>query len=393
MRLKSKIIPIGIALFILPFVMIYKVNGHNALNISTIKGNLSDMKGIYLEARNTNSKNYTKKYIISNKGISLKKEISKYSLENDTLKLIENNTSSKDNTSYIAISEDRNFYGESKNIESNIKLFKAKNKKDLVKSTISLDGDNTVYSDDIDYTKFDIVEIPLNINSTKENIDSKLISQVSLEYAFRRGNDIFAVISYEYSNNKTQIDVLKIDPNKNTVSKESEYIVNKYILLSNTFKYKNDSILFVGKNGEDSKNLITIKYNFKDKRYIENKINLGYNFEIFYSYLDKNILSLITIDNSEVYSINILDIDLNTGKIVKKKYLEKDLNVLEDSLLSCKIYNLKTDKIAYIYSSKNDNKILKIVDKNTGKVDSEYSIKNLDKGNFDFILKGEEFNE
>lgn len=393
MRLKSKIIPIGIALFILPFVMIYKVNGHNALNISTIKGNLSDMKGIYLEARNTNSKNYTKKYIISNKGISLKKEISKYSLENDTLKLIENNTSSKDNTSYIAISEDRNFYGESKNIESNIKLFKAKNKKDLVKSTISLDGDNTVYSDDIDYTKFDIVEIPLNINSTKENIDSKLISQVSLEYAFRRGNDIFAVISYEYSNNKTQIDVLKIDPNKNTVSKESEYIVNKYILLSNTFKYKNDSILFVCENGEDSKNLITIKYNFKDKRYIENKINLGYNFEIFYSYLDKNILSLITIDNSEVYSINILDIDLNTGKIVKKKYLEKDLNVLEDSLLSCKIYNLKTDKIAYIYSSKNDNKILKIVDKNTGKVDSEYSIKNLDKGNFDFILKGEEFNE
>lgn len=196
MRLKSKIIPIGIALFILPFVMIYKVNGHNALNISTIKGNLSDMKGIYLEARNTNSKNYTKKYIISNKGISLKKEISKYSLENDTLKLIENNTSSKDNTSYIAISEDRNFYGESKNIESNIKLFKAKNKKDLVKSTISLDGDNTVYSDDIDYTKFDIVEIPLNINSTKENIDSKLISQVSLEYAFRKGNEIFAVISF-----------------------------------------------------------------------------------------------------------------------------------------------------------------------------------------------------
>lgn len=393
MRLKSKIIPIGIALFILPFIMMYKVNVHNALNISTIKGNLSDMKGIYLEARNTNSKNCTKKYIISNKGISLKKEISKYSLENDTLKLIENNNSNKDNTSYITISDDISFYEGSDSVDRNIKLFKAKNKKDIVKNKFDLDSDNTVYSDDIDYTKFDIVEIPLKINLKEENIDSKLISQVSLEYAFRRGNDIFAVISYEYSNNKTQIDVLKIDPNKNTVSKESEYIVNKYILLSNTFKYKNDSILFIGKNGEDSKNLITIKYNFKDKKYIENKINLEYNFEIFYSYLDKNILSLITTDNTRVYSINILDIDLNTGKIINKRCLEKDLDILEENLLSCKIYNLKTDKIAYIYSSKNDSKILKIVAKNTGKVDFEYSIKTLNKGNFDFILKGEEFNE
>ena len=49
LKLKSKIIPVGIIASIAAFMIIFAKDGHNTINISAIKGSLKDMNGIYAE--------------------------------------------------------------------------------------------------------------------------------------------------------------------------------------------------------------------------------------------------------------------------------------------------------------------------------------------------------
>ena len=54
LKLKSKIIPVGIIASIAAFMIMFAKEGHKQLNISAIKGNLKDMNGIYAELEEAN---------------------------------------------------------------------------------------------------------------------------------------------------------------------------------------------------------------------------------------------------------------------------------------------------------------------------------------------------
>lgn len=390
MRLNSKIIPLGIVLSILPFLMMYNTHEYNSLNISTIKGELSDMKGIYLEAKENGTKNYNKKYTLSEKGLSSSGNLDKRTIyPNVSLKRIY--YSNSDNVEYVGLSINGDFYSEDNIIENNIKLFKPKKDKDL-KNISDLSSENTISIYDLDLSKYDIVEIPFKRKIINNNNENNSISNLTLEYVVRKDNYIYAFISYVQGNGKTVLETLKINSKDNTIVKEKELVNNDYLIISNVLKYNNNALIIAS----NEKKLILVEYNFDSQKYTKKYINLEDDFEISTSYLDNNILSLISsnIKNNK-YSIVLYDIDLNNGKVINKEYLEKNIDLNKYISLSSKIYNSDYDKIAYIYMNSDESRTFKILDKNTKELKLQINIKNLVKENMltEFELKGEELYE
>ncbi|MEE0451796.1 hypothetical protein [Peptacetobacter sp.] len=429
LKLKSKIIPVGIIASIAAFMLMFAKDGHNALNISAIKGSLKDMNGIYAELEGENGKYSKIKYTVGKNGVVSKAKLLKQSSVTQDAVITKVGKDSHDMIAYIGLYQ--TYPGDLESPEkvgNKLVILKAKNEKDIPEKNLnSLESENETSISDIDSTKYEKTTINLkrNVKSGKaeNNIDPNMDAEFnpSLNYAFRKDGNIFAFISYEMDDGSTQFEVLKINPENLNITTESKFNYkgqgSEGIAIYDTFM-DNGKLVYLAEDfnpeNEKEERVVFVKYDIASKRYSaveRTDFRLGDSFG--YSVNNgtvsfRNVLSYKEGKKLDKYLINSFDVDLETMAI--KNYGEYNTNSKTTNYdFPIKDIYVDGENVAYIIEEKyttNSNEqvaagvsspvLFRILDKNSGKVRFEGRVTNTEPNytnNTQIKLKGDGYNE
>ena len=130
LKLKSKIIPVGIIASIAAFMIMFAKDGHNTINISAIKGSLKDMNGIYAELEGTNGKHSKVKYAIGKNGVVSKVELLKQSSDTQDAIITKVGKDPHDMIAYVGLYQEfPEVYSTTDDFVNKLVILKAKSEK------------------------------------------------------------------------------------------------------------------------------------------------------------------------------------------------------------------------------------------------------------------------
>lgn len=428
LKLKSKIIPVGIIASIAAFMLMFAKEGHNTLNISAIKGSLKDMNGIYAELEGTNGKHSKVKYAIGKNGVVSKVELLKQSSDTQDAIITKVGKDPHDMIAYVGL------YQESPEVSSTIDDFvnklvilKAKSEKYIPEKNMNVaESENQTSIAEIDSTKYEKTMINLNrsIKSGKVKNPMEELGEgfnPSLNYAFRKDGNIYAFISYSMDDSSTQFEVLKINPETLDVTTESNFnykgVGADGMSIYDTFM-DNGKIVYLAEDynpeNEKEERVVFLKYDLAKKNYssverTDFKLGDSFGYSINNGMLSlRNVLSYKDGKKLDEYLINSFDVDLETMAI--KNYSEhKTNNKTTDYDFPIKSIYIDGKNLVYIISETyltNPNEptvsgvsspvLFRILDRDSGKMKFEGKVTNTGTNytnNVDFKLKGDGYNE
>ncbi|EEA85765.1 hypothetical protein [Peptacetobacter hiranonis] len=428
LKLKSKIIPVGIIASIAAFMLMFAKEGHNTLNISAIKGNLKDMNGIYAELEGTNGKHSKVKYAIGKNGVVSKVELLKQSSDTQDAIITKVGKDPHDMIAYVGLYQEfPEVSSTTDDFVNKLVILKAKNEKYIPEKNMNVaESENQTSIAEIDSTKYEKTMINLNrsIKSGKVKNPMEELGEgfnPSLNYAFRKDGNIFAFISYVMDDSSTQFEVLKINPETLDVTTESKFnykgVGADGMSIYDTFM-DNGKIVYLAEDynpeNEKEERVVFLKYDLAKKNYssverTDFKLGDSFGYSINNGMLSlRNVLSYKDGKKLDEYLINSFDVDLETMAI--KNYSEhKTNNKTTDYDFPIKSIYIDGKNLVYIISETyltNPNEptisgvsspvLFRILDRDSGKMKFEGKVTNTGTNytnNVDFKLKGDGYNE
>lgn len=428
LKLKSKIIPVGIIASIAAFMIMFAKDGHNTINISAIKGSLKDMNGIYAELEGTNGKHSKVKYAIGKNGVVSKVELLKQSSDTQDAIITKIGKDPHDMIAYIGLYQEfPEVSSTTDDFVNKLVILKAKSEKYIPEKNMNVaESENQTSIAEIDSTKYEKTMINLNrsIKSGKVKNSMEELGEgfnPSLNYAFRKDGNIYAFISYSMDDSSTQFEVLKINPETLDVTTESKFNYKGHgangMSIYDTFM-DNGKIVYLAEDynpeNEKEERVVFLKYDLAKKNYssverTDFKLGDSFGYSINNGMLSlRNVLSYKDGKKLDEYLINSFDVDLETMAI--KNYSEhKTNNKTTDYDFPIKSIYIDGKNLVYIISETyltNPNEptvsgvsspaLFRILDRNSGKMKFEGKVTNTGTNytnNADFKLKGDGYNE
>ena len=428
LKLKSKIIPVGIIASIAAFMIMFAKDGHNTINISAIKGNLKDMNGIYAELEGTNGKHSKVKYAIGKNGVVSKVELLKQSSDTQDAIITKVGKDPHDMIAYVGLYQEfAEVSSTPDNVANKLVILKAKNEKYIPEKNMNVaESENQTSIAEIDSTKYEKTMINLNrsIKSGKVKNSMEELGEgfnPSLNYAFRKDGNIYAFISYSMDDSSTQFEVLKINPETLDVTTENKFnykgVGADGMSIYDTFM-DNGKIVYLTEDynpeNEKEERVVFLKYDLAKKNYssverTDFKLGDSFGYSINNGMLSlRNVLSYKDGKKLDEYLINSFDVDLETMSI--KNYSEhKTNNKTTDYDFPIKSIYIDGKNLVYIISETyltNPNEptisgvsspvLFRILDRDSGKMKFEGKVTNTGTNytnNVDFKLKGDGYNE
>lgn len=428
LKLKSKIIPVGIIASIAAFMIMFAKDGHNTINISAIKGNLKDMNGIYAELEGTNGKHSKVKYAIGKNGVVSKVELLKQSSDTQDAIITKVGKDPHDMIAYVGLYQEfPEVSSTTDDFVNKLVILKAKSEKYIPEKNMNVaESENQTSIAEIDSTKYEKTMINLNrsIKSGKVKNSMEELGEgfnPSLNYAFRKDGNIYAFISYSMDDSSTQFEVLKINPETLDVTTESKFnykgVGADGMSIYDTFM-DNGKIVYLTEDynpeNEKEERVVFLKYDLAKKNYssverTDFKLGDSFGYSINNGMLSlRNVLSYKDGKKLDEYLINSFDVDLETMSI--KNYSEhKTNNKTTDYDFPIKSIYIDGKNLVYIISETyltNPNEptisgvsspvLFRILDRDSGKMKFEGKVTNTGTNytnNVDFKLKGDGYNE
>lgn len=428
LKLKSKIIPVGIIASIAAFMLMFAKDGHNTLNISAIKGNLKDMNGIYAELEEANGKHSKVKYTIGKNGVVSKVELLKQSSDTQDAIITKVGKDPHDMIAYVGLYQEfPEVSSTTDDFVNKLVILKAKSEKYIPEKNMNVaESENQTSIAEIDSTKYEKTMINLNrsIKSGKVKNSMEELGEgfnPSLNYAFRKDGNIYAFISYVMDDSSTQFEVLKINPETLDVTTESKFnykgVGADGMSIYDTFM-DNGKIVYLAEDynpeNEKEERVVFLKYDLAKKNYssverTDFKLGDSFGYSINNGMLSlRNVLSYKDGKKLDEYLINSFDVDLETMAI--KNYSEhKTNNKTTDYDFPIKSIYIDGKNLVYIISETyltNPNEptisgvsspvLFRILDRDSGKMKFEGKVTNTGTNytnNVDFKLKGDGYNE
>ena len=428
LKLKSKIIPVGIIASIAAFMIMFAKDGHNTINISAIKGSLKDMNGIYAELEGTNGKHSKVKYTIGKNGVVSKVELLKQSSDTQDAVITKIGKDPHDMIAYVGLYQEfPEVYSTTDDFVNKLVILKAKSEKYIPEKNMNVvESENQTSIAEIDSTKYEKTMINLNrsIKSGKVKNSMEELGEgfnPSLNYAFRKDGNIYAFISYSMDDSSTQFEVLKINPETLDVTTESKFNYKGLgadgMSIYDTFM-DNGKIVYLTEDynpeNEKEERVVFLKYDLAKKNYssverTDFKLGDSFGYSINNGMLSlRNVLSYKDGKKLDEYLINSFDVDLETMSI--KNYSEhKTNNKTTDYDFPIKSIYIDGKNLVYIISETyltNPNEptisgvsspvLFRILDRDSGKMKFEGKVTNTGTNytnNVDFKLKGDGYNE
>lgn len=428
LKLKSKIIPVGIIASIAAFMIMFAKDGHNALNISAIKGSLKDMNGIYAELDKADGKYSKVKYSIGKEGVVSKVKLLKQSSDTQDAIITKVGKDPHDMIAYVGLYQEfPEVSSTTDDFVNKLVILKAKSEKYIPEKNMNVaESENQTSIAEIDSTKYEKVMIKLN-RSTKSGKVKNSMEELgegfnpTLNYAFRKDGNIFAFISYVMDDSSTQFEVLKINPETLDVTTESKFnykgVGADGMSIYDTFM-DNGKIVYLAEDynpeNEKEERVVFLKYDLAKKNYssverTDFKLGDSFGYSINNGMLSlRNVLSYKDGKKLDEYLINSFDVDLETMAI--KNYSEhKTNNKTTDYDFPIKSIYIDGKNLVYIISETyltNPNEptisgvsspvLFRILDRDSGKMKFEGKVTNTGTNytnNVDFKLKGDGYNE
>lgn len=428
LKLKSKIIPVGIIASIAAFMIMFAKDGHNALNISAIKGSLKDMNGIYAELDKADGKYSKVKYSIGKEGVVSKVKLLKQSSDTQDAIITKVGKDPHDMIAYVGLYQEfPEVSSTTDDFVNKLVILKAKSEKYIPEKNMNVaESENQTSIVEIDSTKYEKVMIKLN-RSTKSGKVKNSMEELgegfnpTLNYAFRKDGNIFAFISYVMDDSSTQFEVLKINPETLDVTTENKFnykgVGADGMSIYDTFM-DNGKIVYLAEDynpeNEKEERVVFLKYDIAKKNYssverTDFKIGDDFSYSINNGILSmRNILSYKDGKKLDEYLINSFDVDLETMSV--KNYSEhKTNNKTTNYDFPIKSIYIDGKNLVYIISETyvtNPNEpsisgvsspaLFRILDRNSGKMKFEGKVTNTGTNytnNVDFKLKGDGYNE
>lgn len=428
LKLKSKIIPVGIIASIAAFMIMFAKDGHNTINISAIKGSLKDMNGIYAELEGTNGKHSKVKYAIGKNGVVSKVELLKQSSDTQDAIITKVGKDPHDMIAYVGLYQEfPEVSSTTDDFVNKLVILKAKSEKYIPEKNMNVaESENQTSIAEIDSTKYEKTMINLNrsIKSGKVKNPMEELGEgfnPSLNYAFRKDGNIYAFISYSMDDSSTQFEVLKINPETLDVTTESKFnykgVGADGMSIYDTFM-DNGKIVYLAEDynpeNEKEERVVFLKYDLAKKNYssverTDFKLGDSFGYSINNGMLSlQNVLSYKDGKKLDEYLINSFDVDLETMSI--KNYSEhKTNNKTTDYDFPIKSVYIDGKNLVYIISETyltNPNEptisgvsspvLFRILDRDSGKMKFEGKVTNTGTNytnNVDFKLKGDGYNE
>ena len=428
LKLKSKIIPVGIIASIAAFMIMFAKDGHNTINISAIKGSLKDMNGIYAELEGTNGKHSKVKYTIGKNGVVSKVELLKQSSDTQDAVITKIGKDPHDMIAYVGLYQEfPEVSSTTDDFVNKLVILKAKSEKYIPEKNMNVvESENQTSIAEIDSTKYEKTMINLNrsIKSGKVKNSMEELGEgfnPTLNYAFRKDGNIFAFISYVMDDSSTQFEVLKINPETLDVTTESKFNYKGLgadgMSIYDTFM-DNGKIVYLTEDynpeNEKEERVVFLKYDLAKKNYssverTDFKLGDSFGYSINNGMLSlRNVLSYKDGKKLGEYLINSFDVDLETMAI--KNYSEhKTNNKTTDYDFPIKSIYIDGKNLVYIISETyltNPNEptisgvsspvLFRILDRDSGKMKFEGKVTNTGTNytnNVDFKLKGDGYNE
>ena len=428
LKLKSKIIPVGIIASIAAFMIMFAKDGHNTINISAIKGSLKDMNGIYAELEGTNGKHSKVKYTIGKNGVVSKVEVLKQSSDTQDAVITKIGKDPYDMIAYVGLYQEfPEVSSTTDDFVNKLVILKAKSEKYIPEKNMNVvESENQTSIAEIDSTKYEKTMINLNrsIKSGKVKNSMEELGEgfnPTLNYAFRKDGNIFAFISYVMDDSSTQFEVLKINPETLDVTTESKFnykgVGADGMSIYDTFM-DNGKIVYLTEDynpeNEKEERVVFLKYDLAKKNYssverTDFKLGDSFGYSINNGMLSlRNVLSYKDGKKLDEYLINSFDVDLETMAI--KNYSEhKTNNKTTDYDFPIKSIYIDGKNLVYIISETyltNPNEptisgvsspvLFRILDRDSGKMKFEGKVTNTGTNytnNVDFKLKGDGYNE
>ena len=428
LKLKSKIIPVGIIASIAAFMIMFAKDGHNTINISAIKGSLKDMNGIYAELEGTNGKHSKVKYTIGKNGVVSKVELLKQSSDTQDAIITKIGKDPHDMIAYVGLYQEfPEVSSTTDDFVNKLVILKAKSEKYIPEKNMNVvESENQTSIAEIDSTKYEKTMINLNrsIKSGKVKNSMEELGEgfnPSLNYAFRKDGNIYAFISYSMDDSSTQFEVLKINPETLDVTTESKFnykgVGADGMSIYDTFM-DNGKIVYLTEDynpeNEKEERVVFLKYDLAKKNYssverTDFKLGDSFGYSINNGMLSlRNVLSYKDGKKLDEYLINSFDVDLETMAI--KNYSEhKTNNKTTDYDFPIKSIYIDGKNLVYIISETyltNPNEptisgvsspvLFRILDRDSGKMKFEGKVTNTGTNytnNVDFKLKGDGYNE
>ena len=428
LKLKSKIIPVGIIASIAAFMIMFAKDGHNTLNISAIKGNLKDMNGIYAELEEANGKYSKVKYTIGKNGVVSKVELLKQSSDTHDAVITKIGKDPHDMIAYVGLYQEfPEVSSTTDDFVNKLVILKAKSEKYIPEKNMNVaESENQTSIAEIDSTKYEKTMINLNrsIKSGKVKNSMEELGEgfnPSLNYAFRKDGNIYAFISYSMDDSSTQFEVLKINPETLDVTTESKFNYKGLgadgMSIYDTFMDNGKIVYFAEEHNpvnEKEEKIVFLKYDIDKKNYssvkrTDFKIGDSFGYSINNGILSlRNVLSYKDGKKLDEYLINSFDVDLETMSV--KNYSEhKTNNKTTDYDFPIKSIYIDGKNLVYIISETyvtNPNEpsisgvsspaLFRILDRNSGKMKFEGKLTNTGTSytnNLDIELKGDGYNE
>lgn len=428
LKLKSKIIPVGIIASIAAFMIMFAKDGHNALNISAIKGSLKDMNGIYAELDKADGKYSKVKYSIGKEGVVSKVKLLKQSSDTQDAIITKVGKDPHDMIAYVGLYQEfPEVSSTTDDFVNKLVILKAKSEKYIPEKNMNVaESENQTSIAEIDSTKYEKTMIKLN-RSTKSGKVKNSMEELgegfnpTLNYAFRKDGNIFAFISYVMDDSSTQFEVLKINPETLDVTTENKFnykgVGADGMSIYDTFM-DNGKIVYLAEDynpeNEKEERVVFLKYDIAKKNYssverTDFKIGDDFSYSINNGILSmRNILSYKDGKKLDEYLINSFDVDLETMSV--KNYSEhKTNNKTTNYDFPIKSIYIDGKNLVYIISETyvtNPNEpsisgvsspaLFRILDRNSGKMKFEGKVTNTGTNytnNVDFKLKGDGYNE
>ena len=428
LKLKSKIIPVGIIASIAAFMIMFAKDGHNTINISAIKGSLKDMNGIYAELEGTNGKHSKVKYTIGKNAVVSKVERLKQSSDTQDAVITKIGKDPHDMIAYVGLYQEfPEVYSTTDDFVNKLVILKAKSEKYIPEKNMNVvESENQTSIAEIDSTKYEKTMINLNrsIKSGKVKNSMEELGEgfnPTLNYAFRKDGNIFAFISYVMDDSSTQFEVLKINPETLDVTTENKFnykgVGADGMSIYDTFM-DNGKIVYLTEDynpeNEKEERVVFLKYDLAKKNYssverTDFKLGDSFGYSINNGMLSlRNVLSYKDGKKLDEYLINSFDVDLETMAI--KNYSEhKTNNKTTDYDFPIKSIYIDGKNLVYIISETyltNPNEptisgvsspvLFRILDRDSGKMKFEGKVTNTGTNytnNVDFKLKGDGYNE
>ena len=428
LKLKSKIIPVGIIASIAAFMIIFAKDGHNTINISAIKGSLKDMNGIYAELDKADGKYSKVKYSIGKEGVVSKVKLLKQSSDTQDAIITKVGKDPHDMIAYVGLYQEfPEVSSTTDDFVNKLVILKAKSEKYIPEKNMNVaESENQTSIAEIDSTKYEKTMINLNrsIKSGKVKNSMEELGEgfnPTLNYAFRKDGNIFAFISYVMDDSSTQFEVLKINPETLDVTTESKFNYKGLgadgMSIYDTFM-DNGKIVYLTEDynpeNEKEERVVFLKYDLAKKNYssverTDFKLGDSFGYSINNGMLSlRNVLSYKDGKKLDEYLINSFDVDLETMAI--KNYSEhKTNNKTTDYDFPIKSIYIDGKNLVYIISETyltNPNEptisgvsspvLFRILDRDSGKMKFEGKVTNTGTNytnNVDFKLKGDGYNE